>query len=97
LLFNPMAERMFGASALTSVSTDWPERFGFYLSDRTTPFPQNELPLIKAIRGEEVDNVEMFVRNKNLPQGRWMRITGRPLLGSTGELLGGVIVGRDIT
>src|SRR5947207_15601439 len=39
----------------------------------------------------------MFVRNIKAPYGIWTRITGRPLRDSNGELLGGVIVCRDIT
>jgi two-component system sensor kinase FixL len=39
----------------------------------------------------------MFVRHKKAPYGIWTRMTGRPLRDSNGELLGGVIVCRDIT
>jgi hypothetical protein len=53
--------------------------------------------MIRSIRGEEVDNIEVFVRHEKAPRGLWTRITGRPLRGSNGELLGGVIVCRDIS
>jgi signal transduction histidine kinase len=39
----------------------------------------------------------MFVRHEKAPHGIWTRITGRPLLGADGDLLGGVVVCRDIT
>ncbi|MBV9272424.1 MAG: GAF domain-containing protein [Verrucomicrobia bacterium] len=39
----------------------------------------------------------MFVRRRNAPKGIWTRVNGRPLRGPTGELLGGIIVCRDIT
>lgn len=39
----------------------------------------------------------MFVRHARAPHGIWTRITGRPLRGADGDLLGGVIVCRDIT
>src|SRR5436305_4487604 len=39
----------------------------------------------------------MFVRHEKAPHGIWTRVTGRPLRDSNGELLGGVIVCRDIT
>src|SRR5262249_37121578 len=55
------------------------------------------LPMTRSIRGEEVDNIEMFVRHEKAPHGIWTRITGRPLRGGDGDLLGGVIVCRDIT
>lgn len=97
LVFNPAAERMFGTSAATANSDEWSQQSGLYLPDKTTPFPHDQLPLIRAIRGEETDNLEMFVRHEKAPRGIWTRITGRPLRGSNGELLGGVIVCRDIS
>src|SRR4030095_9486940 len=62
-----------------------------------TPFPPDQLPLRRSIRGEEVNNIEVYVRNEKVPQGLWTRVIGRPLRGVNGELLGGVIVCRDIT
>ncbi len=97
LVFNPAAERMFGAGATKTNASDWSHRYGLYLPDKVTPFPHEQLPLIRSIRGEEVNNVEMFVRHEKAPHGIWTRITGRPIRDSNGELLGGVIVCRDIT
>src|SRR5262245_8782264 len=97
LVFNPAAERMFGKGATQMPSTEWSHRYGLYLPDKITPFPHDQLPLTRSIRGEEVDNVEMFVRHEKAPHGFWTEITGRPLRGANGDLLGGVIVCRDIT
>ena len=97
LVFNPAAERMFGAGATKTNASEWSHRYGLYLPDKVTPFPHDQLPLIRSIRGEEVNNVEMFVRHEKAPHGIWTRITGRPIRDSNGELLGGVIVCRDIT
>jgi PAS domain S-box-containing protein len=97
LVFNPAAERMFGAGATQTKSHEWSQRYSLYLPDKVTPFPPHELPLTRSIRGEEVNNVEMFVRHEKAPHGIWTRITGRPLRDSSGELLGGVVVCRDIT
>jgi PAS domain S-box-containing protein len=97
VVFNPAAERMFGVRATDAKSHEWSQRFSLFLPDKVTPFPTHELPLTRSIRGEEVNNIEMFVRHKKAPYGIWTRITGRPLRDSNGELLGGVIVCRDIT
>jgi PAS domain S-box-containing protein len=96
-VFNPAAERMFGKGASQIPPRDWPELYGLYLPDKVTPFPHDQLPLTRSIRGEEIDNIEMFVRHEKAPHGLWTRITGRPLRDSKGELSGGVIVCRDIT
>jgi len=85
LVFNPAAERMFGRNA------------ALYLPDRVTPFPRDQLPLERSIRGEDVNNVEIFVRHEKAPNGFWTRVNGRPLRDADGKLAGGVIVCRDIT
>jgi PAS domain S-box-containing protein len=97
LVFNPAAERMFGKGAMQMPFTEWSQRYGLYLADKITPFPHDQLPLARSIRGEEVDNVEMFVRHERAPHGLWTEITGRPLRGANGDVLGGVVVCRDIT
>jgi PAS domain S-box-containing protein len=96
VVFNPAAERMFG-KATGLPSSEWSKRYGLYLPDKVTPFPHDQLPLRRCIRGEEFDNVEMFVRPEKKPRGLWTEITGRPLRSGSGELLGGVVVCRDIT
>ncbi|PYK73556.1 MAG: hypothetical protein DME44_00910 [Verrucomicrobia bacterium] len=97
LVFNPMAERMFGTDALQMPSNEWSHRYGLYLPDKASLFPHDQLPLTRSIRGEEVNDVEIFVRHEKAPKGLWTRVNGRPLRDLNGELLGGVIVCRDIT
>jgi len=53
--------------------------------------------MVRSIRGEDVDNIEMFVRHEKAPHGLWTRISGRPLRDASGELLGGVVVCRNLT
>jgi PAS domain S-box-containing protein len=97
LLFNPMAERMFGVGVTNARSREWAHQYGLYLSDKVTLFPEDQLPLVRSIRGEEVNDVEIFVRHHKAPKGLWTRINGRPLRGDDGQILGGVVVCRDIT
>jgi PAS domain S-box-containing protein len=97
LTFNPAAERMFGATANETKSPGWSRTYGLYLTDMKTPFPEEQLPLARSMRGEAVDDQEMFVRHDKSPDGIWIRISGRPLRDSSGELSGGVIVCHDIT
>ena len=97
LFFNPVAERFFGTHAMQTTPDEWSRRYGLYLPDKVTLFPYDQLPLTRSIRGEEVNNVEIFVRRENATKGLWVRVTGRPLKSPRGELLGGVIVCRDIT
>lgn len=97
LTFNPAAEQMFGTGATETKAEGWSRTYGLYLPDQITPFPPEDLPLARAIRGEETHDLEMFVRHEKAPEGRWTRVNGRPLRTAGGELSGGVIVCRDFT
>jgi two-component system NtrC family sensor kinase len=97
LVFNPAAERIFGSGATDTSTQDWSQQYGLFLSDQTTPFPEAQLPLVQAIQGLSVNNIEMFVRHAKAPDGIWVMINGRPLKDANGELIGGVIVCRDVT
>src|SRR6266513_471573 len=97
LVFNPVAERFFGTRATQTRPSEWSRHYELYLPDKVTLFPHDQLPLTRSIRGEEINNVEIFVRHEKAARGLWVRVSGRPLRGPRGELLGGVIVCRDIT
>src|SRR6186997_659054 len=62
LIFTPAAQRMFGESATDISLADWPRRHGLYLPDKVTLYPSDQMPLARAIRGEETNRVEIFVR-----------------------------------
>jgi len=97
LIFNPAAQRMFGESATDITLADWSHRHGLYLPDKVTPFPSEQTPLARAIRGEATNDIEMFVRQAEDSRCFWMRINGRPLRAANGEVIGGVMVCQDIT
>ena len=75
----------------------WTQTYGIYLPDMVTPHPPHELPLARAIRGESVDAVELFMRHAKAPQGAWLTVTARPIRNDVGLSRGGVAVFSDIT
>ncbi|MEP0912361.1 PAS domain S-box protein [Leptolyngbya sp. GB1-A1] len=97
LVFNPAAEQMFGNGATATSKDEWSQQYGVFLPDRATPFPADELPLVRAIRGEEPKDVEFFVRHAQAPHGRWVLANARPLRDESGQLKGGVVVCRDVS
>ncbi|MBW4442703.1 MAG: PAS domain S-box protein [Plectolyngbya sp. WJT66-NPBG17] len=97
LVFNPAAEQMFGTGATQTREHEWSQQYGLFLPDQVTPFPAEELPLARAIRGEETKDVELFVRHDQAPQGRWVLVNGRPLRDVAGQLRGGIVVCRNIS
>ena len=96
-VFNPSAERMVGLGMTEEGPDQWTDRFGIFYSDRETPMPMEDLPLVRAIRGEPSDEVEMFIRNRSVPEGIYISVSGRPLHDDSGIAKGGVIVFRDVT
>jgi two-component system NtrC family sensor kinase len=88
VLFNPMAERIFGPGLLQN-------NFTLYQADRTTRL--SEFPVARCVRGESFDGLELFVRHDEAPTGLWISVAGRPLRERDGTLKGGVLVCNDIT
>ncbi len=97
LLFNTAAKRSLGFGATNTVPDQWSEQYGTYLPDAVTPYPSDDLPLARALRGENVDSTEVFIRNAAVPDGRLLDISGGPLRDEGGGLRGGVVVFHDIT
>ncbi|HEV3374486.1 MAG TPA: response regulator [Candidatus Acidoferrum sp.] len=97
LLFNAAAERLVGIGAINAPPDQWSQRYGSFRPDGVTLFPPDELPLVRAMRGESVDAIEVFIRNAQMPEGRLLSIAGRPLRGADGSLQGGVVVFHDMT
>ena len=96
VLWNPEAERIFGAGLKEGAQLPWNFTDGCFLPDQVTPFPEGAHPLAQAVRGEPSDHVEMYIHNARFPEGLWLSVTARPLR-QQGQLRGGVMVLRDIT
>jgi PAS domain S-box-containing protein len=97
ILFNPAAERMLGVGPGDLSPEQWPEYFGLYLADRVTPYPVQHLPLVRAMRGEQVERAEIFVRPASGPAGIWLSTSARPLVDEQGNIRGGVAVFHNAT
>jgi PAS domain S-box-containing protein len=96
LVVNPAAQRMFNVKPQDDLARGISRNRAFAL-DQTTPVSEDSLPIRRAIRGECVDDVELFVRNDDSPSGKWLRANARPLRDHAGAQRGGVIVCRDNT
>ncbi len=97
LIWNPAAARIVGLGPVDKPAASWTEAYGLFNTDRTTPYPADQLPLRRAIRGETVADVELFLLNKSRPEGAVLSVNGTPLLDAEGQIQGGVVVFRDVT
>ena len=97
VLFNQAAERLFGRLSNERSHQEWSKTYGLFLPDQQTLFPNHQLPLYRAMQGEDATDVEVFVRRDPAAQGRWVSISGFPVRGINHEITGGVITCRDIS
>jgi signal transduction histidine kinase/CheY-like chemotaxis protein len=97
LLFNPAARQILGSDAFTGEPRQWAQHYGLFLPDMVSLYPTDQFPLLRAIRGESVDEAEIYVRPAGTMGGTWSSFTARPLRQEDGEVRGGVVVIRDIT
>jgi rsbT co-antagonist protein RsbR len=96
LTFNPAAEAILGASTSTGTDT-WRDHYGLFLPDGKTPYPTEQLPLARAIGGEQVDDALIFSRSPVKPDGIWLLVSARPLRDEHGTPRGAVATFRDIS
>ena len=97
ILWNPAAYRLMGRDQRQIPSRDWPRQYHLYHIDQKTPYTSDEIPLRKAIRGENVNQEEIYMKNPNNPSDSWLSITAAPMKDENGFVQGGVAVIRDIT
>jgi len=94
---NHVAASVSGTARPDVPPSAWSQQHGFFLPGTDQPFPPDELPLARAIRGETIDDVELQVRNPQVPDGIRVSVRGGPMLNGRGSVRGGVVVFRDIT
>jgi PAS domain S-box-containing protein len=90
LLFNPAAIKLHGLDNARG-------KYGLFMPDKVTRYAQDQLPLARAIKGEEVRDLELFVRTPYHNEGITVSASAQPLRDKDGKLRGGAAVLRDIT
>jgi diguanylate cyclase (GGDEF)-like protein len=99
LVANPLARFITGTAVdATDFPHDgWTRDVGMYRADGRTILPMDEMPLLRAVRGEPTYGIELYVRNERIPDGRYLQVTGRTIRDRGGRPRGGVIVLSDIS
>lgn len=97
VIFNNSAKKMLDTEEVSNDPNTWNHYYNTFLTDKETPFPIDSYPLARAVRGESVDNVEMYIKLQNTEQSKYINVSARPVKNSLHELIGGVITFQDIT
>jgi len=96
IIWNPAADKLLGLNAANIGIQEWSHHYGLYLPDNLTPFPADQLPLARAVRGEASTAV-MVVRNPESGEAIFLEAYASPLKDKGGMLNGGVVAFRDVT
>ncbi len=97
ILVNPAATNMLRLDSDPVSPDQWAERYGLYLPDTVTPYPMDRFPLMQAVTGEAVADVEVFAQPPGGEDGRWLSVNATPLKDEEGVLHNGVAIFHDIT
>ena len=96
-LFNPSAERILGIGLTERPPDEWTDLYGVFYADGVTPVPTDQLPVVRAVRGDSVEALRLFIRNSRVPDGVYISVNASPVRSESGEVVGGVAVFRDVT
>ncbi len=96
IIRNKEGKKIIGLGASNKNTHQWSEYYGYYYPDQTTPYPSEELPLIKAVQGTDTQDIPLFIKNKFIKEGCYLEASGRTLRDNE-KIIGGVIVLRDVT
>ncbi len=95
LIYNSTAERHTGRAV--SDDDDMSNVHGVFKTDGVTLFPTEELPLMRALGGEEAPEAEMVIRNDQGKGDRWILASARPLRDASGKIIAGMVAIQDVT
>jgi PAS domain S-box-containing protein len=97
VLWNRKAEQIVGAGPADIPAERWSEHFGVFRDESGEPMPFQDLPLVRALRGESTGSTELYLLNPEGGSGRWAQVTARPLKDADGRPAGAVAVMVDVT
>ncbi|HEV7553935.1 MAG TPA: response regulator, partial [Kofleriaceae bacterium] len=92
---NGAAETLTGVVAADAVGHPWDDvrrDWGMFRSDGVTRVPSNEIPIMRALAGETVEQAEMFMRAPGESEGRWHSVNASPVRDPDGTIRGAVTV-----
>ena len=96
-IVNPAARHNLSVREDDATLFDWAGHYDLFLPDGQTRFPMDILPLVRAIRGETVRDVEFLVLPHNDSEGMWLSANAAPLRDAKGQIIGALAVSRNIT
>lgn len=95
--FNHAAQQFFLEKNIPFEQWEWEGNLTFYEEDGETLISPQDIPLYRAMNGEQVLNFPMWITINSLGEQRYLMTNGKPLVNAKGEQTGAVIVFHDLT
>jgi len=76
---NKQAAVLIGEQTESFENNGESQNFGLYLDNGTIPYPEHELPYIRALQGESTHAEELILRRNGEEEGIWISMTSYPL------------------
>jgi PAS domain S-box-containing protein len=96
VLFNRMAQQFHGLPPEPLAPEQWAKYYDLYDGDGLMTLTESEIPLFRALQGEEVVNQEMTIKPAQ-GEARSLLANATAIYSPTGEKLGAVALMRDVS
>ncbi|APZ45626.1 hypothetical protein BW723_04630 [Polaribacter reichenbachii] len=96
VLFNKIAKDWHGIDVMNTPQENWASYYGLYETDGKSMLKTEEIPLIRAFKGEKIYNREIVIKSKN-QEPRTVVCNGTSFSDSKGKTLGALVVMSDVT
>jgi PAS domain S-box-containing protein len=94
---NRTAKSLLGEPDSQLSLEEWPQTFGLYLDDGLMPFPSQRLPLLRALKGEDVrEPEEIILRKAGSEKETWISMSAELLRDENGNVDGAIAIIRDV-
>lgn len=96
VIFNNSMIELLGVQPVDSKTYDWAKSFNIYEREGKSRVPTNRLPIVRALHGEKIKDEIYLIKNPR--RGRiYLSISASPIKDENGEIIGSLVVDRDIT
>lgn len=96
IFWNEKASFIMKAAEDAIQQKDWVHQFGVFNLDKTTMYTTEDLPMSKALRGEYIADEKLYIHNKDLPEGVYLKISAFPIIENE-QISAAVVLFDDIT
>lgn len=96
VLFNSATREFHGLPESPLPASEWSKHYALYGADGVTPLHVDEIPLMRAFRGEDVQDAAMVIAPVGA-QPRTVFASGKQIRADDGTVLGAVVAMRDVT